>query len=135
MNTTVLKALNSYEQVSHTSRETKDPRELVGLLFQGLTDRIASARAAHANGDRNLRGQNISKAQKILFGLLDSLDFDQGGEVAQNLAKVYNYSIRKLTEAHAEESDESMREIMDIAAGLRDAWKQMPASKSLAAVQ
>jgi len=66
---------------------------------------------------------------------LDSLDFDKGGEIAQNLARVYNYSIRKLTEAHAEESDEAMREIMDISVGLRDAWKQMPASNSLARVQ
>jgi flagellin-specific chaperone FliS len=40
-----------------------------------------------------------------------------------------------LTEAHAEESDEAMREIMDISVGLRDAWKQMPASNSLARVQ
>lgn len=135
MNTSVSRALSSYKDVSNTERQTQDPKELVGLLFNGLTDRIASARAALAKGDRMARGDYISKAQKILFGLIDSLDYEAGGEIAMNLGRLYEYSIRRLTEAHAEEDDAILAEVMDLASGIRDAWKKIPTSKHLSSVQ
>jgi flagellar protein FliS len=135
MNTSVSRALSSYKDVSNTDRQTQDPKELVGLLFNGLTDRIASARAALAKGDRMARGDYISKAQKILFGLIDSLDYEAGGEIAMNLGRLYEYSIRRLTEAHAAEDDAILAEVMDLASGIRDAWNKIPTSKHLSSVQ
>ena len=135
MNTSVFRALSSYKDVSNTDRQTQDPKELVGLLFNGLTDRIASARAALAKGDRMARGDYISKAQKILFGLIDSLDYEAGGEIALNLGRLYEYSIRRLTEAHAEEDDAILAEVMDLASGIRDAWNKIPTSNHLSSVQ
>jgi len=67
MNTVASRALNSYQDISNTNRQTQDPKELVGLLFNGLTDRIAGAIAALARGDRAARGEYISKAQKNII--------------------------------------------------------------------
>jgi len=135
MNTVVSRALNSYQDISNTNRQTQDPKELVGLLFNGLTDRIAGAIAALARGDRAARGEYISKAQKILFGLIDSLDYESGGDIAVNLGRLYEYSIRRLTEAHVSEDEEILAEIMDIASGIRDAWNKIPTKGNLSASQ
>ena len=63
------RAMSSYQNVERTKRDTNNPQELVSLLFTGLTDRIASARKALADNDRTTRAEQVTKAQKILFGL------------------------------------------------------------------
>jgi flagellar protein FliS len=129
------RGISEYNAVSSTSNETRDPHELVKLLFIGLTDRIAMARAALAKGDREARASAVTKSQKILFGLRDSLDFDAGGELASNLDSLYEYSIRLLTRAHAREDDKIFSEVMDLMVGIRDAWQEIPTTKNLSRVQ
>ena len=93
------------------------------------------ARAALAKGDREARASAVTKSQKILFGLRDSLDFDAGGELASNLDSLYEYSIRLLTRAHAREDDKIFSEVMDLMVGIRDAWQEIPTTKNLSRVQ
>ena len=129
------RGISEYKSVAMTSTETRDPHELVKLLFIGLTDRIAMARAALAKGDREARDIAVTKAQKILFGLSDSLDFKAGGELALNLEALYEYCLRRLTTAHAREDDDIFAEVMDLMVSIRDAWKEIPTTNELARVQ
>lgn len=135
MNAQRLRAISDYQNVASTKTDTKDPHELVKLLFEGLTDRIALARAALAKNDREGRAEAVTKAQKILFGLRDSLDFDKGGELAVNLDSLYEYSIRRLVKAHAREDDGIFGEVMDLMVTIRDAWKQIPTEHKMGNVQ
>tara|TARA_Y100000994_G_C15521365_1_gene371754 strand:+ start:137 stop:544 length:408 start_codon:yes stop_codon:yes gene_type:complete len=135
MNAQRLRAISDYQDVAATKTDTKDPHELVKLLFEGLTDRIALARSALAKNDREGRAEAVTKAQKILFGLRDSLDFDKGGELAINLDSLYEYSIRRLVKAHAREDDSIFREVMDLMVTIRDAWKQIPTEHKMGSVQ
>jgi flagellar secretion chaperone FliS len=129
------RGISEYQAVAMTSAETRDPHELVKLLFVGLTDRIAMARAALEKGDREARAIAVTKAQKILFGLRDSLDFKAGGELALNLDSLYDYCIRRLVNAHAREDDKIFAEVMDLMVSIREAWKEIPTIKELAKVQ
>ena len=130
------KAISDYNEVATTAiREPQDPHELIKMLFTGLTDRIAGARSCLARGDREARSIAVTKAQKILFGLRDSLDFKTGGEIATNLDSLYEYCIRRLTHAHAREDDEVFSEVMDLMVSIREAWKEIPTSTELGKVQ
>ena len=129
------KGISEYQAVSMAHTETRDPHELVKLLFIGLTDRIAMARAALEKGDRAARAVAVTKAQKILFGLRDSLDFEAGGELALNLDSLYDYCLRRLVKAHAREDDEIFVEVMDLMVSIREAWKEIPTIKELEKVQ
>lgn len=131
MNAFTKRALFSYGAVKQTSTDTANSRELVQMLFQALTDRIASARNALANEDRMERSVCVTKAQKILFGLRQSLDFEQGGELARNLDSLYDYCIRRLTEAHSRESDDLFKEVFELMVQIRDAWNVMPTKPTL----
>ena len=135
MNAQKLRAISDYNQVASTKTDTKDPHELVKLLFEGLTDRIALARSALARDDREARAEAVTKAQKILFGLRDSLDFDKGGDLAVNLDSLYEYSTRRLIRAHASEDDSIFQEVMDLMVMIRDAWKQIPTEHRMGQVQ
>ena len=129
------RGISAYQSVALTGAETRDPHELVKLLFVGLTDRIAMARAALEKGDREARANAVTKAQKILFGLRDSLDFEAGGELALNLDSLYDYCLRRLVNAHAREDDKIFAEVMELMVSIREAWKEIPTVKGLAKVQ
>jgi flagellar protein FliS len=129
------RGISAYQSVAMTTAETRDPHELVKLLFVGLTDRIAMARAALEKGDREARAIAVTKAQKILFGLRDSLDFEAGGELALNLDSLYDYCLRRLVNAHAREDDEIFAEVMELMVSIREAWKEIPTIKELEKVQ
>ena len=136
MNVLNRRALSNYTEVAATSnKDTKSPHELIKLLFDGLTDRIAEARSALAKGDREERANSVTKAQTILWGLRESLDFEKGKDLAVNLDSLYDYCIRRLTAAHAKEDDEIFSEVMDLMINIRDAWRQMPTSNKLSKVQ
>ena len=129
------RGISAYQSVAMTTAVTRDPHELVKLLFVGLTDRIAMARAALEKGDREARAVAVTKAQKILFGLRDSLDFEAGGELALNLDSLYDYCLRRLVNAHAREDDEIFAEVMELMVSIREAWKEIPTIKELEKVQ
>jgi len=129
------RGISEYKSVALASAETRDPHELVKLLFAGLTDRIAASRAALEKGDRLARAVAVTKAQKILYGLRDSLDFEAGGELAINLDSLYEYCLRRLTTAHAREDDEIFAEVMGLMVSIREAWKEIPTTNELARVQ
>ena len=126
MNAFAKRALFSYGSVTQTKADTADSHELVKLLFQGLTDRIAAARNALARGERMERADCVTRAQKILFGLRQTLDFEQGGELARNLDSLYDYCTRRLTEGHAREDDTVFQEVHELMVQIRDAWNVMP---------
>jgi flagellar protein FliS len=126
MNALTRKALFNYSSVDQTKTDTGNPHELVKLLFQGLTDRIAAARNALERQDRQERADCVTRAQKILFGLRQTLDFEAGGELARNLDSLYDYSTRRLTEGHAREDDEIFQEVHELMVQIRDAWSVMP---------
>ena len=135
MNAQRLRAISDYNKVASTKTDTKDPHELIKLLFEGLTDRIALARSALAKNDREGRAEAVTKAQKILFGLRDSLDHEKGGELASNLDSLYEYSNRRLIKAHVREDDSIFEEVMDLMVMIRDAWKQIPTNHEIGKVQ
>jgi len=126
MNAFAKRALFSYGSVTQTKADTADSHELVKLLFQGLTDRVAAARNALARGDRMERANCVTRAQKILFGLRQTLDFEQGGELARNLDSLYDYCTRRLTEGHAREDDTVFQEVHELMVQIRDASNVMP---------
>ena len=126
MNAFAKRALFSYGSVTQTKADTADSHELVKLLFQGLTDRVAAARNALEREDRMERANCVTGAQKILFGLRQTLDFEQGGELARNLDSLYDYCTRRLTEGHAREDDTIFQEVHELMVQIRDAWNVMP---------
>ena len=122
------KALSSYATVAKTKNDTENPQELVHLLFVGLTDRIAMVRKALADNDREKRAVAVTKSQKILFGLSQTLDFEQGGELARNLHSLYQYCIERLGVGHAKEDDSVFEEVFDLMVMIRDAWASVPSN-------
>jgi flagellar protein FliS len=130
MNSSVQRALESYSVIQSSTppvgKKNHTQKELVQLLFDGLTDRISMARACLKTEDRAKRAELVTKAQMILMGLRNTLDFEKGGELARNLDKLYDYCSRRISKAHATEDDMIFAEVFELMSGIRDAWAEIP---------
>jgi len=127
MNSFSRAALKSYTNVNKDiAVDSADNHELVKMLFSGAVDAICQAEGCFKSGDLVVRGESITKAQTILFGLRSTLDHVKGGELARNLDSLYEYCSRQLTKAHVSNELEPVQEARSLLAQIREAWQIMP---------
>ncbi|BCX89077.1 flagellar protein FliS [Methylomarinovum tepidoasis] len=120
-------ALKQYQQVGTEGQVADaDGHRLVMLLFEGALERINAARAALEAGNLARKGELIGKAVTILGGLRETLDFEAGGELAENLDLLYGYMQRRLLEAHVKNQPELMQEVVGLLRPLAEAWAAIP---------
>ena len=118
-------AIRTYGQVSYDSAaEYGSPADLLNLLFTGLTDALIDAQRFLSQKKYYEKGMAVSKSQKILIALRNTLDFDVGGELARNLDDLYAYCLKRLADAHTYNDVIAFREVHSLLSELRDAWLQ-----------
>ena len=95
-----LKSMSAYSQAEKNALvESDDPRMIV-VLFDELLRR--SGPLSNLDGDENaikVRNESYARSLAILHALQSCLDFENGGEIADNLFKLYEYSRYQLLEA------------------------------------
>ncbi|MEE7547070.1 flagellar export chaperone FliS [Xanthomonas sp. Kuri4-1] len=109
-----------------TSVTDADPHKLVALLFAGACQRIRLAQACIAQGDQARKGKAIGEACAIVGHLNGSLDHEAGGAIADNLAALYDYVIRLLTEANLSNSEGALIESLELLSEIDAAWNAIP---------
>lgn len=68
------------------------------------------------------RGAYIRKTQDIILELMNSLDMENGGEIAGNLSRLYLFMNRNLIMANMQGDEKYIEDIIKILTELRDAW-------------
>lgn len=86
--------VGAYQAVQAT---TAEPGQLMLLLFDGAVRFLTRAQRRLEAGDVAQFAQSIARAQAILAELRSSLNHEQGGEVAENLERLYEFMQRHLT--------------------------------------
>lgn len=124
------RAASAYKRVSvETSVQGADPHHLVGLLFDALQQSITTARGALARNDIPAKGMAVGKAVRILEeGLKAGLNLNEGGEIATNLHRLYDYSVVRLTHANLHNDDKALEEVLRLVEPLAESWKLIQGS-------
>jgi len=100
------------------------PERLITLLFNGARAAIAQARLHLQAGRIAERGAAISKATRIVDeGLKTGLDMEAGGEIAANLANLYDYIVRTLLMANLKGDAAQLDTADRLLAELAQAWQ------------
>ncbi|CAP42494.1 flagellar export chaperone FliS [Bordetella petrii] len=100
------------------------PERLITLLFNGARAAIAQARLHLEAGRVAERGAAISKATRIVDeGLKTGLDMEAGGEMAANLANLYDYIVRTLLLANLKGDATQLDTADRLLAELAQAWQ------------
>jgi flagellar protein FliS len=121
--------MNSYSAVQHyssvkvhSSVEAASPHRLIQMLFEGALERIAQAKGAMAQNQIARKGELIGKAIAIVGGLQGSLNDKEGGALAANLDDLYDYIVRRLTQANYENNPEYLDECGRLLSEIKTAW-------------
>ncbi|WP_101927729.1 MULTISPECIES: flagellar export chaperone FliS [Luteimonas] len=99
-----------------------DPHKLVALLLAGACERLRLAEAFLERGDPARKGKALGEACAIIGHLNGSLDHEAGGEVAGNLSSLYDYVLRRLTEANLHNDASALRECLELLGEIDSAW-------------
>ena len=121
------KGLASYGEVSvQAGTAYADSVQLIQMLFDGLIDSLSAAEGQIERKEIQAKGESLSRATRIVFGLQGSLDLEKGGESAAKLADLYDYCPRRLMHANLKNDVESVQEVKRLISEIRDAWSQVP---------
>lgn len=116
-------AAKQYQSINNTSEVLDaDPHRLIQLLMEASLTRLFQAKLAIENGDMESKANLLGRVWDILSTLEGSLDKKQGGEVAENLERMYDYMSQRLLEASTENNPEMIEEVIKLMLTLKEGW-------------
>lgn len=115
---------SQYKSIELQSRiDTASPHELIELLLQGARSHIATAQGNIQRNQIKDKGEHIGKAISIVEGLKTSLNHEQGGEIAENLLKLYDYIQHILLKANLTNDEDLLAQSNMLLAEVHQAWQ------------
>ncbi len=114
------------EQYSKIGMETgvasADPHRLILMLLEGAIASTAFAKNEMQRGHLAAKGEAISKAINIIGELDLSLNMDVGGEIAENLRRLYDYMSLQLVDANLHDDEKKLDQVVQILTELKAGW-------------
>lgn len=104
---------------------TAPPERLVVMLYDGAIRFFFQAAAAMREDALATAAERLDRGEAIVDHLLQTLDMEQGGEIAQRLEGIYVFSKRLLMEARLERDADKIDLVRGYLTELREAWAQI----------
>jgi flagellar protein FliS len=118
------------ENNTHTSVFSADSGQIIILVYDRIFDHLKVAKLALENGQYAI--EPFTKAHDLIQqGLLACLDYESGGDVAQSLGAVYEWSLREILNARLAKSPEKVQDVLDVLAPLYEAWLALAPKESI----
>ena len=114
---------NAYAQYKNSKVLTASPAELTLMLYEGAIKFCNIAILAMEQKEIEKAHINIRKAQKIIEHLMVTLDMKY--PVAKDFDNMYQYLLRRLSEANISKDPEILKEILTHLHAIRDNWKEV----------
>ena len=121
------KAIAAYGDVKVTTGvASANGVQLIQMLFDGLLESLAATKGHIQNGAIVEKGKSIARASRIVIGLQGALDFERGGDLANNLNELYGYVTRRVLHVNARNDLDALEEIFGLMNEIRSAWEGVP---------
>ena len=124
------RAANAYKQVSNeTSVSEASPLELIILVYKRLIENLREAqRAIELGADATPAAEKA--LDLIEKGLVAALDTKNGGDIAVNLAALYDWSMREILQARLKKNAELLTGVIEVFKSLESAWVEISAMRA-----
>ncbi len=115
----------AHKQYKQVQIKTANKGKLVVMLYQGCIKFLRLAKKTIEEDDIESSNNYIIRSQDIISELMNTLDMERGGEIANNLYQLYDFMNRKLIEANVNKDIEKIEVVEDMMLELLDSWKQI----------
>lgn len=107
-----------------TSVETASKEQILLMLYQAAIKNCKKGIEAIEQKNLAKKGEHIGKLQDIIVELSNSLDFEVGGEVAKELASLYDYILYSSTQANIKLEKSHLEGCLRVLNTLYDGWTE-----------
>jgi flagellar protein FliS len=115
--------LAAYQSAAaHGGVAASDPHRLIVMLLDGAVERVVTARGCMQRNETSEKARLINRAVSIIGELRNSLDLRNGGQIAANLAELYDYMCRRLLLANTDNKVALLDEVNTLLHEIRGAW-------------
>jgi flagellar protein FliS len=114
---------NPYQRYQHTAAQTADGGELLIMSYEAILRWLGRAEQAIAEDRVEAAHRALVSAQDIMRNLQWSLDAARGGEIAENLSRLYAYMINELVWANVEKNHDRIKNVRQLVTPLLEAWR------------
>jgi len=114
--------MSGYQAYRGNQINTAGPLGLIILSYDALYRSLGRARHAIHGGDLAAEADHTARAMEAIIELAGSLDFEAGGEVAQDLSVLYAYMMKRLSDGMCSCSTDAVDEVMSLVKTLREGW-------------
>jgi len=116
-------ALKQYQTVNtRVQVDDASPHRLIQMLMEGALSRMLQARGATERGLIEQKGPLLSQSIAIIGGLREALDLENGGELAENLAALYDYMSTRLFQANIDNDVAMIDEVIGLLRNIKSGW-------------
>ena len=112
------------QQYAQTKIQTASGGDLVIMLYQGCIKFLRLAKKSMEEDNIHNTNEYLIRSQDIIMELLTTLDGEKGGEVATNLAALYEYMYRELIQANMKKDPERIDQVEGMLLELLEAWQE-----------
>ena len=109
--------------------------ELVVLLYDGIIESLVAGKACLERKEYREVGRHFARAMTIISGLRETLDFDNGQPVAQDLLRFYNALTSQVIHAQTQRDIELLDQCLTWVKSVREAWGELARRAEVAPVQ
>ena len=122
------KILNAYKNANRDAVvESDDPQAMIMLLLDELLRAMRGYVSAVSDNDSKEMRKNdqFTRSLTMLYGLQSCLNFDEGGEIAENLFRLYEYARVQLLHASQTGEIDGAQVAISSISEIREAWSIM----------
>ena len=113
---------SNLDQYKTVQIQTSNPGELLIALFDGLFRFLLVAKHSMMQKKRAQAGEALSRAHAIVSELLTGLDRPHYPELCDNLSRVYEFCLSRITRANLKNDPAMVDEIMRVLTPIREAF-------------
>jgi flagellar protein FliS len=122
------KNVDAYKTTERNSLvETDDPHQIILIMFDALIKSmevyIDNINVKDANVE--LRSKHFARSLTIIYSLQSSLDFEKGGDIADNLFQTYEFARQMIIGSIKDMNPEGPIRAVGLLMEIRTAWAQM----------
>lgn len=110
-------------QYRQTQVTTVDKGRLIVLLYEGAIKFLREAVKANEAGDIPAKANFINRALDIIGELSQSLNMQEGGQIAFNLKRIYQFWTDHLLKAKIGRDSAPMEDVIEMLESLIEAWQ------------
>ena len=120
-------ASEAYKQAESIGlTEVTNPHEIIQTLFSELIKSMSTFERSLSDKEMlETKSSSFAKSLTIIYSLQTSLDFEKGGEISNNLFKIYEYSRQQLIADLKNGKPKGVTNAITIITEIAEAWHQI----------